>query len=514
MTLLNDALDRTMREPHCAKRWQNLLALWLGSSDQTAREAALEAIGNLSDIDARSDILRLTFLAEASGKVHFENAAAARALAVRPVDPDRLAAFMAFRWLNALQHLESRPEFIADLTAGLLPEMARVLMQQALGFLPAELVPRLPQEIQRVAVVVPYVGHQFHTPSIMAVEQCTALAREGRQVHIFSAQELMPTDAVLFRGDGRDLMLPPFSPHVWANLLPAGVSMTVSDSRFSLAGRWRKLMPALAGFDPDVVLLVGLYSPLAAALFSVRPAIGISVNTVAPIAPLDVWLTSAPPKERGTEWGRLFPAPEAIFHPYRVRRSRQQFAVTRESLSLPDSAVVMITVGFRLEHEIRSDWAQRMLQVMASYPETIWLLAGGAGRLPKALARAPAGRVRVLATRDDIPGILRISDIYVNPPRMGGGISVAEAMAEGLPVIALAGSDGGDKAGEAALPNQDAYVERLAALIGDPTLRKRMGVEMRRRFDERFDLEAAGPALIAACKLAAELAGARLKDSS
>jgi hypothetical protein len=94
---------------------------------------------------------------------------------------------------------------------------------------------------------------------MMAVEQCVVLAHEGLQVRIFSAQELTPPDAALFRGDGRELKLPPLNAQAWTTLLPAGVGMTVSDSRFSLQGRWRNLMPVLAGFDPDVVLLVGLY---------------------------------------------------------------------------------------------------------------------------------------------------------------------------------------------------------------------------------------------------------------
>ena len=115
--------------------------------------------------------------------------------------------------------------------------------------------------------------------------------RARRQVQIFSAQELVPPDASLFRGDGLELVLPPLDARAWAIILPPGVNMTISDGRFSLPGRWRNLMPVLAAFNPDVVLVVGLYSPFAAALHAVRPVVGISVNTVAPIAPLDVWLT-------------------------------------------------------------------------------------------------------------------------------------------------------------------------------------------------------------------------------
>ena len=514
MTLLLDALDRTLMEPQCAPRWHALMAIWLETPDEATRRSVLNALQTLPDSDARADILRLTFLASASGESRFESAAAARVLAAQPSDPDRLAAFMAYRWLSALQSIEGRSEFIAALSAGRMPEMAARLMQNAAQLLPPGFLPRAPEEVQRVAVVVPYVGNQFHTPSVLAVGQSAVLAGEGRQVHLFSAQELTPRGASLFRGDGRELRLPSLDAQAIANILPAGVSMTISDSRFSLPGRWRNLMPVLADFNPDVVLLVGLYSPLAAALHAVRPVVGISANTVAPIAPLDVWLTGGPEEERREVWGASFPPARPVYHPYRVKRSKKQWQVTRAEFGLSDTAVIWVTAGFRLEHEIKGEWASRMLQLLSRYPQVVWLLAGGEGKLPQALLQAAPRRVLALATRDDLPGILRNCDIYVNPPRMGGGFSVAEAMAEGLPVTAFSGSDGGDKVGALALPDMHAYMGRLAALTENPGLRRHMGTVLRKRFAERFDLEASGPALVAACQQAATLARTRLTKPS
>jgi hypothetical protein len=513
MTLLLDVLDRTLLEPQCARRWHGLAASWADTPDPAARRSVLETLQGVPTDDARADILRLTFLAQASGDPHFEHDACTRVLALRPADPDRLASFMAYQWLSALQHLEGRAQFVAALSAGRVPEMAMRLMQSATETLPPDFPARVPGEMRRVAVVVPYVGNQFHTPSVMAVEQCAVLAREGLQVQLFSAQELLPPDASQFRGDGRELALPPLNVQDWASILPDGVRMTISDSRFSLPGRWRKLMPALAEFNPDVVLLVGLYSPLAAALHTVRPVVGMSVNSVPPIAPVDVWLTADAANEHQSAWGQVFAPPQPVHHPWRVRRSLKQWPVTRAALGLIETAVVWVTAGFRLEHEIKPEWADRMLQLMSRYPEVVWLVIGGTGMLPPTLQQAVPGRVRTLPTRGDLSGILRISDIYVNPPRMGGGLSVAEAMAEGLAVATLAGSDGGDKAGELALPDMDAYMERLAALTESPGLRTATGQALRRRFDERFDLESSGPALLAACRQAADLARTRLTKS-
>ena len=514
MTLLLDALDRCLKDPRCASRWHGLMAVWEACPDQAARQSAVDVLADLPDGDARTDVLRLTFLARATGESRYEQAAATRVLEIEPEDEDRLAAFMAFRWLSALQELDGRPDFIAALAGGRVPEMAARLMRGAVATIPGGFQPRVPEEIRRIAVVVPYVGHQFHTPSMMAVEQCAVLAGEGCQVRIFSAQELTPPDAAQFRGDGRDLKLPPLNARVWGQLLPAGTDMTISDNRFSLPGRWRKLMPLLAGFDPDAVLLVGLFSPLAAALYTLRPVVGISVNSVPPVAPVDVWLCADPEAKRPELWGAVFPPPVPAFHPWKLRRSKTEWSVRRTDLGLDRDTVVWITAGFRLEHEIRGDWAGRMLHLMSRYPDVVWLLVGGEGKLPDALRSSPPGRIRALATRDDLPGVLRCADIYVNPPRMGGGFSVAEAMAEGLPVTSLSGSDGGDKVGELALPDIDAYLERLAALSGNPVLRRETGELLRQRFAERFDLDASGPPLLAAFRQAVTLAAKRLTGVS
>ena len=514
MRLLLDALDRTLREPECAARWHGLLATWIETTDQADRQSVLDVLKTAPHSDVRADVLRLTFLARASGEARFESAASLRVLEQEPPDPDRLAAFMAYRWLGALQDTEQRADFAAALSDGMVPELARRAMNSALRLIPRGMLPRVPTAVERIAVVVPYIGNQFHTPSIMAVEQCAVLAREGRQVHIFSAQELDPPDASSYRGDGRRLKLPPLNKKAWSGILPAGVAMTVSDIRYSLPGRWENLLPVLADFDPDVVLLVGLYSPLAAALHTLRPVVGISVNTVPPIAPMDVWLTADPEVERRDVWGGVFPAPQPIYHPYRVRRSTKNYPVTRLELGANETTVVWVTAGFRLEHEIKGEWACRIVQFLAGHPQVTWLLVGGEGQLPEALRQAAPGRVRALATREDLPGILRCADIYVNPPRMGGGFSVAEAMAEGLPVTSFAGSDGGDKVGDLALPDMDAYMQRLDSLTGNPDLRSAMGLSLRQRFAERFDLQTSGPALLAACRQAAELAKPRLTRPS
>lgn len=109
--------------------------------------------------------------------------------------------------------------------------------------------------------------------------------------------------------------------------------------------------------------------------------------------------------------------------------------------------------------------------------------------------RGVAGRVTLLGERHDVPELLESADIFVLASRSEGApLSVLEAMAAGLPVVA---SDVGGVAelvadGETGLlvPAGDAaaLAGALARLLDDPGLRRRMGAAARARARERFDL--------------------------
>jgi hypothetical protein len=107
------------------------MAAWETGTDPTARQVVIDRLRAVPEGDARADVLRLTFLARATRDSRYEDAAAARVLAIEPEDPDRLAAFMAFRWLSALQDLDGRSDFLAALSGGRLPEMAGRLKRSA-----------------------------------------------------------------------------------------------------------------------------------------------------------------------------------------------------------------------------------------------------------------------------------------------------------------------------------------------------------------------------------------------
>ncbi|MCS6922926.1 MAG: glycosyltransferase, partial [Fimbriimonadales bacterium] len=108
-----------------------------------------------------------------------------------------------------------------------------------------------------------------------------------------------------------------------------------------------------------------------------------------------------------------------------------------------------------------------------------------------------AEQIRFLGVRSDIPELLNASDIFVLPSRWEGNpMSVMEAMAAGLPVVATA--VGGvpelveNGASGLLVPSDDvaALAQALQTLVDNPSLRATMGHKARQVAQERFDARA------------------------
>jgi glycosyltransferase involved in cell wall biosynthesis len=102
-------------------------------------------------------------------------------------------------------------------------------------------------------------------------------------------------------------------------------------------------------------------------------------------------------------------------------------------------------------------------------------------------------RVHFLGNRDDIPNLLGIADIYVQPSRDEGfGIAALEAMAAGVPVVVSALPALSEVVGSAALQFQAGNEKELAQcvmkLLADAGLRRQLSCQGRQRA-ARFSID-------------------------
>ena len=231
----------------------------------------------------------------------------------------------------------------------------------------------------------------------------------------------------------------------------------------------------------------------------IRRAAGFALEFVAARV-TDVFLTVS--EEEAADARRLGICARAIGigngrDPARFRPDPVARAGIRSVMGVPEDRVVVITVARLVQHKGFPELAA----AMRALPDAeLWVvgerLASDRGPDMAALLRG-AGlgqRLRLLGYREDVPALLAAADVFVLASHFEGlPMSVIEAMLTGLPVITT------DVRGprELTLPevtglivppgDSVALAKALRQLVGDPTLRARMGAAGRVRAAERYD---------------------------
>ncbi|MEB3329557.1 MAG: glycosyltransferase family 4 protein [Candidatus Sericytochromatia bacterium] len=181
-----------------------------------------------------------------------------------------------------------------------------------------------------------------------------------------------------------------------------------------------------------------------------------------------------------------------------------ELAAWRARLGLPPDALVVGTMGRLVREKGFGELFEAIARLAPHHPRLHLLVVGDAlasdrdpfkeALLARVDAPPLAGRVHLTGFTDAVPTVLALMDVFALPSyREGLPVSILEAMATGLPVVAtdIRGCREEVVAGETGLlvPTRDAarLAEALEQLLGDPDLRARMGAAGRARVAALFD---------------------------
>jgi glycosyltransferase involved in cell wall biosynthesis len=162
----------------------------------------------------------------------------------------------------------------------------------------------------------------------------------------------------------------------------------------------------------------------------------------------------------------------------------------RSSYGIPENAVVLATSSSDLDTTIDENFSDTIVNVLRAHPNAVYLLIGEgdlAWQKRKFESAGVGKRVGYAGRRKDMPGFLRIADVYLSEFNSSSGTGVLQAMSLEKPVVATTSGEGQSSfAGEEATVSGDAYIERVSKLIRDGNYRKSLGRNLRQRLESSF----------------------------
>lgn len=496
LELALDAFESVKQSPGSSPLWHHLSYL-VQALEPDARAQLVHAIANYTFSAPQIRWLQYSALACLSGDHRWLVQQAALADSSTP--SDAIMTLLGLAWFQALTHSRGRSSFIDTLQGIDAPRLQRLAAQHM--HWPTRTVHRVPGQKLRVALYTPQLSENEHGGTTLTLNIMSALSPIIGELHAFSAQEVNIPAISSYHG-GHISLMPLAADPAKLNLKGSGqADISLPNTLYSLRVRFQQLLQAIDTYNPDVIIFVGLMSPMVFKLYERYPIVALSVHALAPVTPVDVWLSAAPETETAC-WPAL-PVPQAMDFPFRFWPTATQQVQDQQATGLPTDGTLLVTIGFRLDQEISSPWREQMLDFLDQHPDTHWLLLGVNPNVP--MHDLPRhSRVLRAPPVTNLQAWLKDCDICVNPPRLGGGGSVAMAMEQGLAVISHANGDGGDKVGAYAQENDEAYFSLLTQWVKNPESRRQAGDELKHRFHERLDFSGEKPPkrLLEACHLA------------
>lgn len=112
-----------------------------------------------------------------------------------------------------------------------------------------------------------------------------------------------------------------------------------------------------------------------------------------------------------------------------------EFKYHRSDFGFSEKDFIIAIVGTRLESEITEDFLELMKEIQEEIPNITYMIIGDWGNNRKGINRGL--RVQKLGYRMDYEEVICIADIFLNPPRQGGGYAAVGALYGNVPVVTL-----------------------------------------------------------------------------
>lgn len=115
------------------------------------------------------------------------------------------------------------------------------------------------------------------------------------------------------------------------------------------------------------------------------------------------------------------------------RFERENLSLTRKAVGIPEDCFALCVVGNRLDGEMSEEFIYMLLRLVESSERFHVVLIGQCK--DDILKEMSPDRYSLLGFRKDLIDVISLTDLFVNPPRQGGGGGSVRAFATNVPVV-------------------------------------------------------------------------------
>lgn len=314
-------------------------------------------------------------------------------------------------------------------------------------------IPKEERERDRIAVIVlQFIGSR-HAPTKTAIERIETLQNEmGRKLVVVHSAEQMTMKGRL-----------PFWNDSIGNIDHRldGMNCIQGNERLKFQmyqpkaampdyQEIRAIIQMLREYKPYEVFVLGNYCLLGDLIASMIPTICISMTfSVLPLKRQQFVAVGKKLTERDFQYltDNGYDRERYIESVFTFRPIAQTTTLTREALGLPQNRFLLSVVGIRLDSEVTEEFVSKIKPVFEH--DCHFVFAGDFFKYEEMCTRIPELKEHstYVGYQNDILAFQEICDLYVNPPRVGGGFSVVEAFCKGKPAVTLPWGDVAASAG-------------------------------------------------------------------
>lgn len=342
-------------------------------------------------------------------------------------------------------------------------------------------------------IIVPQILSEYHAPTKMAFDKAKFL------IDSMHKKVLVINTAELLSGIVEIVFYKPFYSQYNDTYLSkeifkwkgTDIPFFQCENNMPNTGDLRALLQTVIDIKPGLVMAIGGGSILANLIDNIIP-----VLTYGTTGNLQETMTSCQ-----TFSGKLESEDIQLLDKMGIKQERiiqifpkenldiQKTTVTRKELNLPENKFIAVIVGNRLDSEIDESF-MRMLAHALDDDMSAAVIGLKFNSYDKYMQMIPElqGKVRYLGYSADLLAWLEICDIYINPYRIGGGVSATDALWKGLPIVTIAHGDVAVCAGkEFCTESYDTMPYLIRKYKNDKEFYRRMSAAAKERARELID---------------------------